>query len=167
MAAPVVLVFRSRLTASADAVWEWLTSVRGITTELRPILSMTAPSRIRSLSSVEFRPGARLFRSYVFLFCVLPIDYSDLTLLELRHGVGFVEESPMGSMRLWRHERWIETERDSDALLLTDKLTFEPRLARPLVTWFIKKVFEHRHAILRSHLGGALRGGPAEVLAPG
>jgi hypothetical protein len=72
-------------------------------------------------------------------------------LLELERGRGFVEESPMGSMRLWRHERRIVDAPDPDAVVLSDRLTFEPRVARGLVRWFIRYAFTHRHAVLRAH----------------
>ena len=154
MAKPVTLVFESRLPATGAAVWEWITSVRGISTEMWPFFRMTVPRDIRSLADVDFHPGRRLFRSRVFLFGIVPIDYSDLTLLELTPGNGFVEQSPMGSMKLWRHERRIQTAHPGDVVTITDRLTFESRWASGLVVWFIKKVFQHRHAVLRRHFGG-------------
>jgi len=93
----------------------------------------------------------------VFLFGIVPIDYSDLTLLELTPGNGFVEQSPMGSMKLWRHERRIQTAHPGDVVTVTDRLTFEPGWASALVVRFIKKVFEHRHDVLRRHFGAGDR----------
>jgi len=153
MAEPVELFFESRLHASTGAVWQWITSVRGISAEMWPYFRMTAPPGMRSLQDVTFQPGKPLFRSRVFLFGFLPIDYSDLTLLELTPSEGFVEQSPMASMRLWRHERRIRTNPDGPGVILTDRLTFEPRWARGVVAWFLGKVFQHRHAVLRRHLG--------------
>jgi ligand-binding SRPBCC domain-containing protein len=151
----VALRFESRLRAPRECVWEWITSVKGISAEMWPYFRMTAPRHVRSLADVEFKPGARLFRSYVFLFGFLPIDYSDMTLLELDAGQGFVEQSPMGSMTLWRHERHILPCPDEPgAVLLVDQLRFRPRMARRLVRWFIGRVFVHRHAVLRARLGG-------------
>ena len=147
----VVLTFRSELRASSDQVWSWITSVDGISRELWPILRMTTPRGLRSLRDVRIEPGRRLFRSWVLLFGILPIDRSDLTLLRLDDGSGFVEQSPMLSMRLWRHERWLEPSGDGTAL--TDRLTFVPRLATAVTRWFIVTVFAHRHAVLRRALG--------------
>lgn len=154
MAGLVTLKFQSRLRATEAAVWEWMTSIRGISAELWPFFRMTAPRDVQSLSDLDFRPGARLFRSRVYLFGILPIDYSDLTLLELTPGRGFVEQSPVGSMRLWRHERRIEPQGSGNEVILTDRLTFEPRWACSLVAWFIGKTFQHRHAVLRRRFGG-------------
>jgi len=151
----ISLRFESRLRAPAERVWEWITSVEGIRAEMRPFLHMTAPRGFRSLRDVKVTPGERLCRSYVLLFGVLPIDYSDMTLMELSPGHGFVEQSPTGSMRLWRHERRIEPcPSDPAAVLLVDQLTFQPRAAGRLVGWFIRRFFAHRHGVLRGNLGG-------------
>jgi ligand-binding SRPBCC domain-containing protein len=152
----VVLRFESRLRAPRERVWESIASVADIQAEMWPYFRMTAPRSVRSLDDVELKPGVRMFRSYVFLFGVLPIDYSDLTLLELDPGHGFVEQSPMGSMRLWRHERRIlPCPDDPGAVLVVDQLRFRPRMATRLVKWFIGRVFSHRHAVLRARFGGA------------
>ena len=148
----VTLQFESQLFASRERVWEWITSTAGISAELWPFFRMTVPRHVRSLADVELTPGTRLFRSYIFLFGVLPIDYSDLTLIELERGRGFVEQSPVGSMKLWRHERRIiDDSPGAETVRLVDRLTFEPRFARGLVQWFIRRTFEHRHAVLRQH----------------
>ena len=151
----ISLRFASRLHAPPELVWEWITSLKGISAEMWPFFRMTTPKGIRSLSDLQIKPGVRMFRSYVFLFGVLPIDYSDMTLVELDSGSGFVEQSPMGSMKLWRHERRIVPyPSDPSAVLLVDQLTFRPRIARRLVEWFIRKVFTHRHKVLRANLNG-------------
>ena len=155
----VELVFRSALRAPRAAVWEWMTSIDGIGAELRPVLRMTTPPGVRTLTDVQWRPGERLFRSHVFLFGILPIDRSDLTLRELTPGDGFLEESPMLSMKLWRHERRLTA--DGDGVILTDRLTFEPRWAAPVVAWFIRRTFTHRHAVLRRTFDGRPADGTA------
>ncbi len=154
MSNPITLQFESTLAAPRERVWSWITSIDGILAEMRPYFRMTAPARVRGLTEVDVVPGTRLFRSYVLLFGFLPVDFSDLTLLELRSGEGFVEQSPMGSMKLWKHERWIaDGPAGSTSVKLVDRLTFEPRLARPVLKWLIRRFFEHRHAVLRANLG--------------
>ena len=153
---PVELHFASRLDACGEAVWQWISSVRGISAELWPFLRMTVPRGVGNLADVAFRPGVPLFRSRVFLFGVLPIGSSDLTLLELVRGEGFVEQSPNASMKLWRHERRITpAPGDESGVVLRDDLRFEPKWAPRLVSWFIARVFRHRHAVLRRNFGGA------------
>jgi ligand-binding SRPBCC domain-containing protein len=155
MADPITLTFESSLRASRDAVWDWMTSVRGISLELKPFFRMTVPAGVESLADVQFEPDKPLFRSRVLLFGLLPIGYSDLTLLELTPGDGFVEQSPMASMDLWRHERRIQNASVGDTVTLVDRLTFEPKHARDVIAWFIRKVFEHRHRVLRANFGDA------------
>jgi len=151
----ITLRFESKLSSPRERVWAWITSWEGISAEMWPFFRMTAPKHIRNLTDLDVKPGTRLFRSYVFLFGILPFDYSDLTLIELDDGRGFIEESPMRSMKLWRHERRIlDCPSDPSAVLLVDRLTFLPRWAPRLVGWFVGRVFDHRHRILRKHLGG-------------
>jgi ligand-binding SRPBCC domain-containing protein len=152
----ISLRFESRLHAPREAVWQWITSVHGISAELRPYLRMSAPRGVRSLTDLAFEPGRRLFRSRVYLFGLLPIDRSDLTLLELAPRRGFLEQSPVWSMRLWRHERrLLDCPGDPGAVVLTDQLSFTPRWTPRLVGWFLRRVFEHRHAVLRTRFGTA------------
>jgi ligand-binding SRPBCC domain-containing protein len=161
MSDAVSMRFESTLAAPPERVWAWITSVKGISAEMWPYFRMTVPRGVQSLADVQIRAGVPMFRSYVFLFGVLPIDYSDMTLLELTMGRGFIEQSPMGSMRLWRHERQILPHpSDPRAVMLVDQLIFRPRMARHLVTWFIRRVFTHRHKVLRENLGGAQPAAP-------
>jgi ligand-binding SRPBCC domain-containing protein len=149
----ISLQFESKLPIPRERVWAWITSLEGISAEMRPFFRMTTPKHVRNIADLDVKPGTPLFRSYFFLFGVLPIDYSDVTLIELEPGRGFVEESPMGSMKVWRHERRIvDCPTDSSAVLLVDRLTFQPRWARTVVGWFIRRVFEHRHKVLRERL---------------
>lgn len=140
----------SDLAAPPEKVWKWITSVRGIQAEMSPIMKMTAPASMSGLDDVAVVPDRRLLRSWVLLFGVLPIDRSDLTLVSIDPGKGFVEQSPMLSMKLWRHERSITA--SGTGTVLTDKLTFEPRFVPGVTEWFIRKVFEHRHRVLRESL---------------
>ncbi len=157
----ISLRFESRLGASREQVWEWITSVDGIQAEMRPLLRMTAPEGLRSLNDIRIVSGEPMFRSRIFLLGFIPFGHSDMTLVELDPGRGFVEQSPMRSMEKWRHERRIEQAPDDlRAVVLVDQLTFRPRFARRLVEWFIRRVFEHRHKVLRAALGGS------QALAP-
>ena len=145
------LSFESEVSASPQKVWEWITSVKGILAEMRPYFRMTAPKGFDSIDNLNITLGQPLFHSKVFLFGFLPIDYSDITLIELEKGFGFVEKSPMGSMKLWRHERRISP--TAGGCKITDHLTFEPKRASSFTGWFIRTVFKHRHRVLRKSLG--------------
>lgn len=156
MTQDISLRFESKLHASREEVWEWITSIDGILAEMRPYLRMTAPKEVRSLNDLEISPGVPMYRSRVFLFGFIPFGHSDMTLLELEPGYGFVEQSPMASMKKWRHERRIEqVPHDPEAVVLVDVLTFRPRFGGRIVGWFIRRLFEYRHAVLRSALGAS------------
>ncbi|MEW5734807.1 MAG: hypothetical protein AB1921_08125 [Thermodesulfobacteriota bacterium] len=143
------LTFSSRLSAPRERVWEWITSKDGILAEMRPVMRMTMPKNM-ALTEADVVPGKRLFRSYILLFGVIPFDRSDLTLVSFDPGRGFVEESPMASMKLWRHERTIGADPENPAgVILTDRLTFAPRFAEPLAAAFVRFLFTHRHKVLR------------------
>lgn len=115
---------------------------------MHPVLKMTFPKGKASILDFQVVPGKPLFRSWILLFGVLPIDRSDLTMLEVEQG-RFVEQSPMVSMRQWRHERVIIPTNDNEGALVIDTLEFSPRFAAPLVGLFVKRFFEHRHSVLR------------------
>ncbi|HSN82045.1 MAG TPA: SRPBCC family protein [Polyangiales bacterium] len=96
------------LAADVETVWEHCSSMEGVSRELWPLLRMTYPDGAASLVSSRFVPGKPLFRSTLLLFGVLPIDRTDLTLVELEPGRRFLERSPMATQRIWEHERLLE-----------------------------------------------------------
>ncbi len=146
-----MLTFKSKLAVPAEESWRWAVSVDGISSELRPLLKMTTPRNVKSLLDLDIRLGQRLFRSWILLFGILPVDRSDLTLVELEPGRRFLEQSPMLSMLLWRHERIVTP--IAGGSTITDRLEFRPRFSKRLTRWFVKKLFTHRHAVLRRTLG--------------
>ena len=145
------LKFSTQVAVSAPEAWTWITSFAGITKEMAPYMRMSTPKGVTDLSSVVVEPGKPMFRSWILLFGLIPFDYSDLTLLRLDDGVGFLEQSPMGTMRLWRHERQI-TPNDPGSIIM-DELTFEPRIVGPISQRIVRAFFEHRHRNLARYLG--------------
>jgi ligand-binding SRPBCC domain-containing protein len=143
----------SRLSASPEAVWERVSTFEGVNDELGPVLRMTAPASVRALDPADVVLGERIFRSWVLLFGVLPIDYDDLTLIALEPGRGFHERSRMLSMRVWEHERTLTADRSG--CVVRDRLGFEPRLPGmgPLLERVIRATFRHRHKRLRRRFG--------------
>ena len=145
---------QSVLAAEPEAVWARASTFEGVNDELRPLMRMTAPARVRALDPADVVLGERIFRSWVLLFGVIPIDYDDLTLIALEPGRGFHERSRMLSMRVWEHERTLEPVGDS-ATRVSDRLSFEPRVPGfgPLLERFIRMTFRHRHRRLRRRFG--------------
>jgi ligand-binding SRPBCC domain-containing protein len=145
----ISLRFESTLKSDPSQVWRWITDVRCLRREMRPWLWMSIPFGVRNLEDLDIQPGEPLFTSWLWLFGLLPLGVSKLTLLELTHGVGFIEQSPMTGTRLWRHERRLESA-DNGGTRVIDQLTVEPLLAAWLVRGFLRLFFASRHRALRA-----------------
>jgi ligand-binding SRPBCC domain-containing protein len=150
----------TRLPATAERVWDHVTSIDGIKFEMAPWLTMTVP---RGLDASEFgerfRNGtlpmpAALGRSWVLLFGVVPFDWDDMVLVELEGGRRFLERSSMLSLRVWEHERIVSP--DGDGSLVTDRLAWETRgrMMKPLAFRIVRAIFSHRHRRLIERFGG-------------
>ncbi|MDQ3790587.1 MAG: hypothetical protein M3422_25545 [Actinomycetota bacterium] len=146
--------FASPLMAPADQVWAHVTDFAGINAEMRPLLRMTAPHAWRNLTPENIHLGHRLFRSWLLLFGLFPIDYDDLTIVEFGPGHRFLERSQMFSASVWEHERVVELT-GADSCRVIDRVRFTPRW-RPLglvLGWFVPRFFLHRHRQLRRAFG--------------
>jgi ligand-binding SRPBCC domain-containing protein len=146
----IYLKFQTIVSAPIEEVWEWITSLKGIQKEMMPYFKMTAPKGIKTINDVKIELGKPLFRSHIYLFGFLPIGHDDMTLIEYTEGKGFIEQSPMASMELWRHQRDIE--KVETGTMITDQLTFKPRHASKLISKFLRRVFRHRHNVIKKKL---------------
>ncbi|WP_044872013.1 hypothetical protein [Pseudomonas sp. LFM046] len=144
---PITLEFESTLPVSPERAWAWITHVDYLREEMRPWLWMSIPRDIRSLEDFSFAPGRPLFTSWLWLFGCLPLGTSRLTLQALTPGIGFIEESPMTGMRLWRHERNLHAV--SGGTRIVDRLTVEPLFGNRAVKVFLLLFFSGRHRTLR------------------
>lgn len=144
---------RSRLAADANAVWAHASSLEGVNRELMPLCRMTFPAHARTLTEETVPLGQRLFRSWVLLGGVLPVDYDDLVLVELEPGRRFLERSTLATQRHWEHERILTPV--EGGVELTDRLRFEPRLSWTLGASrvVVRTLFNHRHRRLRAIFG--------------
>jgi ligand-binding SRPBCC domain-containing protein len=145
----------STVEASPDKVWRHATNMRTVNLELRPLLRMTYPRRYESLEVSSITLQQPLFRSWVLLFGVLPIDTYDITFVEFEPGHRFLERSPTLSQRRWQHERAIET--SGVGARVTDRIEIRPRATwlLPLYSWLVRLVFRNRHRNLRRLFGAA------------
>jgi ligand-binding SRPBCC domain-containing protein len=148
------IVTSSLLFAPRSAVWARVSTAAGVNDELRPLFRMTAPARLRREGLGAVDVGQRICRSFVLLGGVLPIDWDDITLVELDPPAGFRERSSMLSQRVWEHERTLE--QTSDGCVLTDRIGYEPRIALPdaVLGALFSRVFRHRHRRLQRRFGG-------------
>jgi hypothetical protein len=115
---------------------------------------MTFPQGISDLTAA-WKPSERLFRSWLLLAGIFPIDYDDVVFEEVEPGRRFLERSSLLTQRVWEHERTIES--TPEGCLVTDRVRFVPRLPwlaglyRPV----LRAVFRWRHRNLRSLFGEA------------
>lgn len=147
---PFHLRFESTLASTREQLWQWITSPEGIRSEMRPWLHLSMPEGVRSLEDLDFRPGEVLYRSQIRLFGFLPVGSFHLTLLELTPNDGFIEQSPITGMKLWRHERRLMSCAEADGhVTLVDEVTVEPYFGTALVKAFVRAFFDNRHRVLR------------------
>jgi ligand-binding SRPBCC domain-containing protein len=153
--------YRSELAAAPETVWAHATTMAGVNREFFPFFRMTHPRGFDSIAprdpeGVAAVLGRRLFRSWILVAMVLPIDYDDLTLVEYEPGRRFLERSPMLTQREWEHERIVEPQ-PGGGCALTDRVRFVPRIAAlgPLVEPVYSLVFRFRHRNLRRLFGAA------------
>jgi ligand-binding SRPBCC domain-containing protein len=150
--APHTFSVSSLLTAAPEKVWARVSTLSGVNAEMAPWFRMTGPRGLDRFEPQQLVLGQRLFRSWLLLFGVLPVDYDDLTFVRFEPGQGFLERSRMISAKVWEHERTLEPH--PEGTLLTDRLRFEPRLPLPGLRALYSGVFRHRHERLRRHFGG-------------
>ena len=145
-------VVSSVLSAAPEALWRHATSPAGVNRELRPLLRMTFPRDTRDLTA-GWQPGVRLFRSWLLLAGLLPVEYDDVVFVEVEPGRRFLERSSLFTQRVWEHERILEAM--GDGCRLTDRVRFIPRLAflAPLQGPVFQAVFRLRHRNLRALFG--------------
>jgi len=143
----------SDLDAPAEVVWRHAVSPQGVNMELRPLLRMTFPAGAADILDT-WQPGQRLFRSWILLGGVVPVEYDDLAIVELEPGRRFLERSHLLTQRVWEHERTVEPR--NGGCRLSDRVGFEPRsaLLGPLHAAVFAIVFRLRHRNLRRRFGG-------------
>jgi hypothetical protein len=147
----------SVVAAPQDIVWDRIASVAGVNHELGPLVRMTAPPGVGEIDLATVPLGRVWFRSKVLLLG-LPLDYDDLTIMELEPGRRFLERSTMRSMRVWQHERILDAD-GTRATRVTDRLTFKTRGPVPhaLARAVVRMIFRHCHKRLAAWFSGSGR----------
>jgi hypothetical protein len=159
------LEFSSHVKASRAQVWSGVTSFVGVNQEFFPILRMTCPDPSMRLTPdlVSAKP---LFRSWLLLFGIFPVEFDLLCITKVMENQFFEENSSMGFMSEWNHQRYLSDgsqgkDRDGGnkegginlnrGTVVTDRLSFRPRIPGTgwLLTWIVKLLFWYRHRRLR------------------
>lgn len=146
----------SYLTAPRARVWEHASSMLGVNHELAPLLSMTYPPGFSRLAASHISLGQRIFRSWILLGGIVPIEYDELTFVQFQDGHRFVEQSTMLAIQRWQYQRTL-----TDCAIgccVTDTIHFQPRLAwtGALLHALFRLVFRHRHQRLRQLFGSMI-----------
>jgi ligand-binding SRPBCC domain-containing protein len=144
----------SDLSAPPVSVWRHAVSPDGVNREFRPLLRMTFPAGMADLTA-RWSPGKKLFRSWILVAGLLPVEYDDIVIEEVDPGRRFLERSAMLSQRVWEHERVIEAR--PGGCRITDRVCFEPRLpgTGAVSAPIFRRVFQWRHRNLRRLFDGA------------
>ena len=143
----------SRLAAPAQEVWRQASTMAGVNRELWPLARMTCPGGRSRLDDPSVVLGERLFRSWILLFGLIPVDYDDLTIVALEPQGGFLEDSTMLSQSRWQHRRSVHA--IEGGCSITDHVEFVPRVG-PLGRLYqavFQFAFRLRHRNLKKQFG--------------
>lgn len=146
----------SAVAAPRATVWARIATFGGVNDELRPILTMSAPPGVPALTP-DLATGQPLFRSWLRLFGILPVDYDHIGFGAIEPGECFAERSTMGSLAIWHHDRRLADVPGGTTVV--DHLAFVPRLpgTGPLARVIVRALFHHRHRRLAKHFGAIAR----------
>ena len=132
----------STLSVPPAEFWKDAT-LQEVNTELAPWVRMTAPAEWRDRPLREWPSGRTLFKSWVLLFGLLPVDLHYFFLQSVDPQSGFEERSSSVMNRRWVHIRRIVPVPGGCSII--DHLTVEPRI--PMFGAVLVPVYE---AIFRS-----------------
>lgn len=139
----------SRLSVQPDKFWGEQ-SIATVNVELSPWIYMSAPAAWQSLRLKEWDGSGQLFRSWVLLFGLIPVDCHTFGTIDLSQHMKFVERSSSLFNNIWQHERIAKTVPGGGEVI--DKVSFTPRVRwlSPVLRTIYVLVFQHRHAKLRA-----------------
>ena len=150
---PVSFARCSDLDVKAEDFASQLT-MPAVNTELRPLARMTFPAEWASRPILDWPENQLLFRSWILLFGLLPVDRHAIRFQATMPGRGFEENSRSIVNRRWCHRRKISP--GQNGCRVEDIVEYESRL--PLLGYLLKPlyqwVFRQRHRNLRARYGG-------------
>jgi hypothetical protein len=143
---------QSNLNVDPNTFWA-ATSMQSVNWELAPIVRMTAPPEWTNCPLEQWEAGRDLFKSWVLLFGIIPVDRHSFRLREIIDGVGFRESSSSWINRRWNHDRTVVAR--EAGCTVTDHVAVAGRvpILRSCLMPVYKLVFRHRHRRLRRKYG--------------
>jgi ligand-binding SRPBCC domain-containing protein len=117
------------------------------------VVCMTYPSSLAQLTPAVVPLGRPAFRSWILLFGLIPVDFDDITLMELEPQHGFSEVSRMLAIQEWRHRRTLIPV--AGGCQVRDEIALVPRWSwmGPVLFQVCRAAFELRHRNLRRLFG--------------
>eukprot|EP00736_Rhodelphis_marinus_P014078 Rmarinus@m.23378 len=153
----VDLRFRSSAKSThPQRIWDDVTTPELINAELWPLFSLSMPKGLdEDTARKNMKPGYHLGNVSLNLFGFLPVDVSDMTIVEFSNRAkSFLEVSTMRSMVVWRHRREVRTETNRSMqrsrTVIEDRVTFQPRFFGMLLPMVVFLLFTYRHRRLRA-----------------
>ena len=145
----IKLSFESQLSIDKKVLIEHAFSMRGVNTELFPWMKLTYPKGPDFLRGNILAPGRFLFKSWFLFLGFIHIDYYSFYFIFLSQEGDFHENSSSLTYKNWCHIREISS--SEEGCLLKDDLEITPRLffLSPLIRFFARRIFLHRHSVLR------------------
>lgn len=142
----IEVVRSSVVRAPREQVWARVVTAEGVAHEFGPLLTMRFPAGLGGSSIADVPLGRPLGRAWILVLGLLPVEYDDLLIADLRAPRFFQERSRLGSCRVWEHRRELEALPDGSTRV-TDTLRVVPRalLPAPLVRVVVGALFTHRH----------------------
>lgn len=142
----------SELNVNPALLWDAVVTPANINREFRPVLRMTFPKGTRRITKPVVI-NQTIFRSWLLLFGVLPIEYDDIAFSEVVEGQMFHEKSSLFFVRTWEHIRRITPTQCGSTL--TDTIRFEPkvRILGSVQMQLFRLVFKLRHMNLAKTYG--------------
>jgi hypothetical protein len=148
---PIISVI-SKLRVAPEEFWS-TQSLDAVNDELRPWIHMSAPKVWRHRLPKEWQDAGVLFKSWVLLLGLFPIDLHAYGSFSFDPQSGVVERSSSWINSAWQHER--TTEPTDTGCVVRDRVTFMPRFA-PLgsvLAAIYLRVYLHRHKRLEAMYG--------------
>jgi len=154
---PHTFELSSELAISPDTFWEHAT-LADVNAELAPWVRMTAPRPWKTAPLRTWPAGRQLFRSWILLFGVVPVDVHTFCLVRIEPSSGFDERSTSLVNRIWAHSRSVQP--SAQGCIVTDRVTTEARLPvlGALLAPVYRAIFSSRHRYLRRLHPGAQAG---------
>ena len=142
----------SRLNANPEQMWQSAIRASQINSEFKPLLKMSFPRDLDDITE-SWQPGKKLYRSWILLGGFLPIEYDDVSFVEVIPGQRFCERSSLLSQKVWEHQRKIEPLLNGCELV--DTIRFSPRIPALGFIYLLlfKLIFSWRHRNLRQKFG--------------